>query len=80
MVSRPPGRSSRDAKDFRDDGHHAREPRLPLRAVKAGAANYVLKDASGEGLLSAVRRPLRGEWPLNQELAMRLLVRLARRW
>jgi hypothetical protein len=35
-------------------------------------------DASGERLLSAVRRTLEGESPLNQELAMRLLVRLAR--
>jgi DNA-binding NarL/FixJ family response regulator len=38
----------------------------------------VLKDASGERLLSAVRRTLEGESPLNQELAMQLLVRLSR--
>src|SRR5215212_7650080 len=38
----------------------------------------VMKDASGERLLSAVRRTLEGESPLNQELAMRLLKRLAR--
>jgi DNA-binding NarL/FixJ family response regulator len=50
----------------------------PFEAVKAGAAGYVLKDASGERLLGAVRRTLEGESPLNQELAMRLLVRLAR--
>jgi DNA-binding NarL/FixJ family response regulator len=37
-----------------------------------------LKDASGERLLGAVRRTLEGDSPLNQELAMRLLVRLAR--
>jgi DNA-binding NarL/FixJ family response regulator len=49
-----------------------------FEAVKAGAAGYVLKDASGERLLSAVRRTLEGESPLNQELAMRLLVRLSR--
>src|SRR5215211_5266292 len=49
-----------------------------LEAVKAGAAGYVLKDASGERLLNAVRRTLDGESPLNQELAMRLLVRLSR--
>jgi DNA-binding NarL/FixJ family response regulator len=49
-----------------------------FEAVKAGAAGYVLKDASGERLLSAVRRTLEGESPLNQELAMRLLRRLAR--
>jgi DNA-binding NarL/FixJ family response regulator len=49
-----------------------------FEAVKAGAAGYVLKDASGERLLGAVRRTLEGESPLNQELAMRLLFRLAR--
>jgi two-component system, NarL family, response regulator LiaR len=47
-------------------------------AVKAGAAGYVLKNASGERLLSAVRRTLEGESPLNEEVAMRLLRRLAR--
>jgi DNA-binding NarL/FixJ family response regulator len=49
-----------------------------FEAVKAGAAGYVLKDASGERLLGAVRRTLEGESPLNQELAMRLLLRLSR--
>jgi DNA-binding NarL/FixJ family response regulator len=49
-----------------------------FEAVKAGAAGYVLKDASAERLLGAVRRTLDGESPLNQELAMQLLVRLAR--
>jgi DNA-binding NarL/FixJ family response regulator len=53
-------------------------PDYLFEAVKAGAAGYVLKDASGERLLGAVRRTLEGESPLNQELAMRLLVRLTR--
>jgi two-component system, NarL family, response regulator LiaR len=53
-------------------------PDYLFEAVKAGAAGYVLKDANGERLLSAVRRTLEGESPLNQELAMRLLRRLAR--
>jgi two-component system, NarL family, response regulator LiaR len=53
-------------------------PDYLFEAVKAGAAGYVLKDASGERLLGAVRRTLEGESPLNQELAMRLLRRLAR--
>jgi DNA-binding NarL/FixJ family response regulator len=53
-------------------------PDYLFEAVKAGAAGYVLKDASGERLLSAVRRTLEGESPLNQELAMKLLRRLAR--
>src|SRR5215204_3425210 len=52
-------------------------PDYLFEAVKAGAAGYVLKDASGERLLGAVRRTLGGESPLNQELAMQLLVRLA---
>jgi two-component system, NarL family, response regulator LiaR len=53
-------------------------PDYLFEAVKAGAAGYVSKDASGERLLGAVRRTLEGESPLNQELAMRLLVRLTR--
>src|SRR5215210_6626314 len=53
-------------------------PDYLFEAVKAGAAGYVLKDASGERLLNAVKRTLDGESPLNQELAMQLLVRLAR--
>jgi DNA-binding NarL/FixJ family response regulator len=48
-----------------------------FKAVKAGAAGYVLKEASGERLLGAIRRTLEGESPLNQELAMQLLLRLA---
>jgi two-component system, NarL family, response regulator LiaR len=53
-------------------------PDYLFEAIKAGAAGYVLKDASGERLLNAVRRTLEGESPLNQELAMRLLKRLSR--
>jgi len=53
-------------------------PDYLFEAVKAGAAGYVLKDASGERILSAVRRTLEGESPLNQELAMRLLRRVAK--
>jgi len=53
-------------------------PDYLFEAIKAGAAGYVLKDASGERLLGAVRRTLEGESPLNEELAMRLLARLAR--
>src|SRR5829696_3471719 len=53
-------------------------PDYLFEAIKAGAAGYVLKDASGEKLLGAVRRTLEGESPLDEELAMRLLVRLTR--
>ena len=52
-------------------------PDYLLEAIRAGAAGYILKDASAERLVEAVRRTLDGESPLNQELAMRLLMRMA---
>ena len=48
-----------------------------LGAIKAGAAGYVLKDAPSERLVNSMRRVLAGEWPLNQELGVRLIRRLA---
>jgi DNA-binding NarL/FixJ family response regulator len=48
-----------------------------LEALDAGAAGYVLKDTPANRLISAVRRTLNGESPLNQELAAQLLRRLA---
>ena len=82
----PDGREdARDGRSRGDEEDHKREmsrtsvvmvtmhenPDYLFEAVKAGAAGYVLKDASGERLLGAVRRTLEGESPLNQELAMR---------
>ncbi len=52
-------------------------PQYLLDAIRAGAAGYVLKDATRGQLLKAVRRVLQGESPLNQELAMRLIQHLA---
>jgi NarL family two-component system response regulator LiaR len=52
-------------------------PDYLLGAIRAGAAGYILKDASGERLVEAVRGTLSGESPLSQDLAMRLLRRLA---
>jgi DNA-binding NarL/FixJ family response regulator len=49
-----------------------------LEAVKAGAAGYILKDATCQELIVSVRRALSGENPLDQELAMRLLRRMAK--
>jgi DNA-binding NarL/FixJ family response regulator len=48
-----------------------------FEALKAGAAGYVLKDALTSQLVNAIRRVLRGESPLNQELAAQLIQRLA---
>jgi DNA-binding NarL/FixJ family response regulator len=48
-----------------------------FEALKAGAAGYVLKDALTSQLVNAIRRVLRGESPLNQELAAQLILRFA---
>jgi DNA-binding NarL/FixJ family response regulator len=53
-------------------------PDYLFEALKAGAAGYVLKDAPKRQLVDAVRRVLNGESPLNQELAARLIQRLAK--
>lgn len=52
-------------------------PDYLFEAVKAGVAGYVIKDATQHELIGAVRRALNGETPLDQELAMHLLQRLA---
>jgi len=52
-------------------------PDYLLEAIKAGAAGYILKDASNWQLISAMRRALEGESPVNQELATQLIRRLA---
>jgi len=48
-----------------------------MEALRAGAAGYVLKDATRNELTSAVRGVLSGESPVDSELATRLLRRLA---
>ncbi|MDQ4001957.1 MAG: response regulator transcription factor [Actinomycetota bacterium] len=48
-----------------------------LEALKRGAAGYLLKEASQQQLISAVRRVLQDETSLDQELARRLILRLA---
>jgi DNA-binding NarL/FixJ family response regulator len=52
-------------------------PDYLLEAIDAGAGGYVLKGTSRQRLIEAVRRTLRGESPLSQELPMHLLRRLA---
>ena len=52
-------------------------PDYLLEALRAGAAGYILKDASQEEVVTAVRQVLAGESPLDPELAARLLRRMA---
>jgi DNA-binding NarL/FixJ family response regulator len=52
------------------------EPDYLLEALKAGASGYLLKQGSPEQIVGAIRRVLDGESPLNQEVAMQLLMRL----
>lgn len=49
-----------------------------LEAIKGGAAGYVLKESTRAELLLSIRKVLSGESPLNPNLAMQLLQRLAR--
>jgi DNA-binding NarL/FixJ family response regulator len=52
------------------------EPAYLMEALKAGASGYVLKHMSSQQIVGAIRRVLAGECPLNQEVAMQLLMRL----
>jgi DNA-binding NarL/FixJ family response regulator len=45
-------------------------------AIRAGAAGYILKTASPQQITEAIHKVLKGESPLNQEIAMRLLMHL----
>ena len=53
------------------------DPDYLLKAVRAGAAGYVLKEVSRGQLINAVHRALEGEIPLNQKLVMHLITRLS---
>ena len=53
-------------------------PDYVLDAVRAGAAGYLLKTATGGQISDAVRRVLRNEFPFDQELTAHLIQRLAR--
>ena len=52
------------------------EPDYLLEALKAGASGYVLKHMGSRQIIGAIRRVIEGESPLNQEVAMQLLMRL----
>ncbi len=53
------------------------DPNHLSEALRAGAAGYVLKSAPVAQIIAAVRKVLIGESPLDQEIATRLLMRLA---
>jgi DNA-binding NarL/FixJ family response regulator len=48
-----------------------------LSALRAGAGGYVLKSADPEQITQAVHKVLKREFPLDQEVATRLLLRLS---
>jgi DNA-binding NarL/FixJ family response regulator len=48
-----------------------------LSALRVGAGGYVLKSADPEEIIEAVHKALEGEFPLDQEIAKRLLLRLS---
>ncbi len=52
------------------------EPDHLAEALRAGAAGYVTKTAPPQQIIGAVRQALDGEYPLNHEVAKRLLLDL----
>ncbi len=52
------------------------DPKYLSEALKAGAAGYVLKDASKQEVIDAIQKVLSGESPIDQRLATQLLMRL----
>jgi DNA-binding NarL/FixJ family response regulator len=48
-----------------------------LSALRVGAGGYVLKSADPERITEAVHKALEGEFPLDQEVTKRLLLRLS---
>lgn len=53
------------------------DPDYLLEALRAGAAGYVLKDASRREVVAAVRQVLTGESPLDPRLVAQLIRRMA---
>src|SRR3712207_540898 len=52
------------------------EPNCLSAALREGIQGYILKSATSSQIVNAIQRALIGEFPLNQELAMRLIMRL----
>lgn len=80
-ISLPAGDGLELIKDL-----HVRHPDLPVlvlsmhdesvyagRVLRAGARGYVMKSASGEGVVTAIREVLRGQLVFSPEITMRLL-------
>jgi NarL family two-component system response regulator LiaR len=51
------------------------DPSYLAKALRVGAGGYVLKNATASQIISSIRRVLEGEFPLNQEVALQLLLR-----
>lgn len=52
-------------------------PEYLLEAMRAGAAGYVLKEATQQEVVASIREVLDGEFPLDKNLALQLIRRLA---
>jgi DNA-binding NarL/FixJ family response regulator len=52
------------------------DPNYLWEALKAGASGYLLKSASSQEIANAVRAVLKGESPLDQQVAMQLIMGL----
>ena len=52
------------------------DPDYLLEALRAGAVGYILKDATGDEVVAAVRKTLAGDSPLNSDLSAKLLRRM----
>ncbi len=50
------------------------EPNSLLDALRVGAAGYILKGSAPRQIADSIRRAMAGESPLNEEIAMRLIV------
>jgi len=52
------------------------EPARMAEALRAGASGYVIKYASNQQILNAIKRVMVGDFPINEDVAARLLLRL----
>jgi DNA-binding NarL/FixJ family response regulator len=50
------------------------EPNSLLDALRVGAAGYILKGSAPSQIADSIRRAMAGESPLNEEIAMRLIM------